>query len=187
LASIGRSLTAQYPPLTDRKMRFLEVSSCRPAREGRGLRRGALVAAKPGKAHNGAQLPKLGFLLPGDAQGYAIQFLRGLGTPLPPPQLAFVPVQLRCELALPCPFDDLLLGEPVLLHGSAPPLRVSQNRKTRLYAGGENREDVMIGAFCLGGGKRPGRAIVQSLWPAATVPIAPAVEGCPVMPNLAKV
>jgi hypothetical protein len=27
--------------------------------------------------------------------------------PLPQQQLAFVPIQLRCEPALPCPFDDL--------------------------------------------------------------------------------
>src|SRR5205823_3807010 len=37
---------------------------------------------------------------------------------------------------------NLLLGEPALLHGSAPPARVSQSRKTRIHAGGEKREDV---------------------------------------------
>jgi len=37
---------------------------------------------------------------------------------------------------------DLLLGEPALLHGSAPPLRVSQNRKTRTHAGPKRWGDV---------------------------------------------
>jgi len=36
-----------------------------------------------------ARLP----LLFGDAQGFAIEFLSGLGMPLPQQQLAFVPVQ----------------------------------------------------------------------------------------------
>ncbi len=67
----------------------------------------ALVAAEPGEARSGAQLPELSLLLLGDVQGFAIQFLGGLGLPLPLQQLAFVPVQLRCEPALPCPFDDL--------------------------------------------------------------------------------
>src|SRR4051812_19546320 len=37
---------------------------------------------------------------------------------------------------------DLLFGVPALLHGSAPPIRGLQNRKTLIHAGGENREDV---------------------------------------------
>jgi len=37
---------------------------------------------------------------------------------------------------------NLLLGKPALLHGSAPPVRVSQNRKTRIQAGRGKREDV---------------------------------------------
>src|SRR6516164_2441262 len=36
----------------------------------------ALVAAQPGEAHGGAQFPELGFLLLGNAQGFAIQSLR---------------------------------------------------------------------------------------------------------------
>src|ERR1700730_480895 len=44
-----------------------------------GFGAAALVAAEPGEAHGGAQLPELRFLLPGDAQGFAIQLLSGLG------------------------------------------------------------------------------------------------------------
>jgi hypothetical protein len=72
-----------------------------------GFGAAALVAAEPGEAHGGAQLPELGPLLLGDAQGFAIQFLDCLGMPLPQQQLAFVPIELRCEPALACPFDDL--------------------------------------------------------------------------------
>ena len=66
-----------------------------------------LVAAEPGKAPGGAQFPELGPLLLRDAQGFAIQFLGGLGLPLPKQQLAFMPIQIRCEPTLPCPFDHL--------------------------------------------------------------------------------
>jgi hypothetical protein len=66
-----------------------------------------LLAAQPGQAHGSAQFPKLGLLLSGDALGFAIQFLGGFGTPLLQQQLAFVPVQLRCEPAPACSFDDL--------------------------------------------------------------------------------
>jgi hypothetical protein len=51
-----------------------------------------LVAAESGEAHGGAQFPELGLLLLGDAQGFAIQFLGGLGMPLPQQQFAFVPI-----------------------------------------------------------------------------------------------
>src|SRR5437870_4194248 len=54
----------------------------------------ALVAAEPGEARGGAQFPELGPLLLSDAQRFAIQFLGGLGMPLPYKQLAFLPVQL---------------------------------------------------------------------------------------------
>src|SRR5262249_22731559 len=54
----------------------------------------ALVAAEPGKACGCTQFPELGLLLGGDAQSFAIQFLGGLGIPLPQKQLAFVSVQL---------------------------------------------------------------------------------------------
>jgi hypothetical protein len=67
----------------------------------------ALVSAKPGEAHGGAQLPEPGPLTLGYPQGFAIKLLGGLGMPLPQQQLAFVPVELRCEPAFPCPFDDL--------------------------------------------------------------------------------
>ena len=61
----------------------------------------ALVAAEPGEARSGAQFPELGLLLLGDAQGFAIQYLGGLRLPLTRQQLAFVPVQLCRQLALP--------------------------------------------------------------------------------------
>src|SRR5713226_8436231 len=67
----------------------------------------ALVAAEPGEARGGTQFPELGALLHGDAQGFAIEFLGGLGMPLPQQQLALEPVQLRYEPALPRPFNDL--------------------------------------------------------------------------------
>src|SRR5216683_7781686 len=67
----------------------------------------ALVAAEPGEALRGAQFPELGALLLSDAQGFAIQFLGGLGLPLPLQQLAFVPVQLCRQPALSCPSRDL--------------------------------------------------------------------------------
>jgi len=67
----------------------------------------ALVVAQPGEARRGAQFPELGLLLSGNGQSPKIQFLGGLGTALPQEQLAFVPVQLRFEPALPCPCGDL--------------------------------------------------------------------------------
>src|SRR6516162_1949497 len=67
----------------------------------------ALVAAEPGEAHHGAQFPELGLLLPGDAEGFAIEFLGGLGMPLPQQQLAFLPVQLRSVKALSRSLDGL--------------------------------------------------------------------------------
>ena len=42
-----------------------------------------LVAPQSGKARGGAQLPRLGFLLSGDAEGLAIPFLGGFGMALP--------------------------------------------------------------------------------------------------------
>jgi hypothetical protein len=51
-------------------------------------------------------IPRAWPLLLGDAQGLAIQFLGGLGIPLPQRHPVFVPVQLRCKPALPCPFKD---------------------------------------------------------------------------------
>src|ERR1700721_1057545 len=67
----------------------------------------ALVTPEPREALAGAQFPELGLLLRGDAEGVAIEFLSRLGMPLPQQQLAFVPVQLRCEPTLSCPFDHL--------------------------------------------------------------------------------
>jgi hypothetical protein len=62
-----------------------------------GFGTAALVAPEPGKAGGGAQFPELGPLLLGYAQGFVIEFLGGLGMPLPQQQLAFEPVQLRRE------------------------------------------------------------------------------------------
>ena len=56
-----------------------------------GFGAATLVAAKPGEARGGAQFPELGPLLPGDAQGFAIRFIGGVGVPLPQQQLAFLP------------------------------------------------------------------------------------------------
>jgi hypothetical protein len=42
----------------------------------------ALVVAEPGEARGPAQFPQLGCLLLGDAQGFVILFLSGLGMPL---------------------------------------------------------------------------------------------------------
>src|SRR6516162_3974968 len=72
-----------------------------------GFGTAALVVTEPGEAHGGAQFPELGFLLLGYPEGFAIEFLGGLGMPLPQQQLTFVPVQFSREPALPCPFDDL--------------------------------------------------------------------------------
>jgi hypothetical protein len=62
------------------------------------------VAPQPGEATGGAQFPQLGFLLSGDAEGLATQFLGGLGLPLPQQQPASLPIELRGEPALPRPF-----------------------------------------------------------------------------------
>jgi len=69
--------------------------------QGVGFGVASLVAAEPGEARDGAQFPELGPLLHCDAQRFAIEFLGGLGMPLPQQQLAFAPVQLGCEPALP--------------------------------------------------------------------------------------
>jgi hypothetical protein len=66
-----------------------------------------LVAAEPGKTRGGAQFPELGLLLPGDPQGFAIEFLGGLSMSLPQQQLAFVPIELGAQPALPCRFRAL--------------------------------------------------------------------------------
>jgi hypothetical protein len=42
----------------------------------------ALVVAEPGEARGRAQFPELGLLLLGDAQGFVILFLSGLGITL---------------------------------------------------------------------------------------------------------
>jgi len=72
-----------------------------------GFGAAALVAAERGEAHGGAQFPELGPLLRGNAQGFTVQPLGGLGMPLPKQQLAIVPVQLPVHPARPCSFDDL--------------------------------------------------------------------------------
>ena len=40
-----------------------------------------LLTTQPGIAHGSAQLPELGLLAPGDAEGFAVQVLGGLGMP----------------------------------------------------------------------------------------------------------
>jgi hypothetical protein len=51
-----------------------------------GFGAATLVAPQPGKARGGAQLPQLGFLLLGDAEGFATQLLGGFGMALPQQQ-----------------------------------------------------------------------------------------------------
>jgi hypothetical protein len=82
-----------------------------PAVDGReeaaGFGAAALVAAKAGEARGGTQFPELRSLFFGNAQGFAVQLLSGLGMSLSQQQLAFMSVQLGCQPALPCPFDQL--------------------------------------------------------------------------------
>src|SRR6516164_2190909 len=59
-----------------------------------GFGAAALVAAEPREARGGSQFPELGLLLPGDAQGFAIELLGRLGMPLPQQQPTFMAVQL---------------------------------------------------------------------------------------------
>src|SRR5215472_6130535 len=72
-----------------------------------GLSAATVVAAESSEAYNRTQFPELGPLLSGNPQGFVVQFLGGLGMPLPQQQLPFVPVQLCRQPALPSPFDDL--------------------------------------------------------------------------------
>ena len=67
----------------------------------------ALVAAESCEARSRTQFPELGALLFGDAQGFAVQGLSGLGMALPQQQLAFVPMQLRREPVLSGSFGHL--------------------------------------------------------------------------------
>src|SRR5262249_53472240 len=69
LRQIG-SVKAFGEPAVDRCEQFMRLGSPAP------------VAPQPGEAHSGAQFPHLGLLLTGDAEGFAIQFLGGLGMPL---------------------------------------------------------------------------------------------------------
>ena len=48
-----------------------------------GFAAATLVSAQPGEARCGAQFPELGSLLRGDVEGFAVQFLGGLGISLP--------------------------------------------------------------------------------------------------------
>src|SRR5215831_5187377 len=66
-----------------------------------------LVAAQPGEVCGGPQFPELGLLFLSDAEGFVVQSLGGLQLPLLKQNVAFLSVQLRCEPALPRPFDDL--------------------------------------------------------------------------------
>src|SRR6516164_803054 len=57
-----------------------------------GFGAAALVAAQQGEAHRSAQFPHLGFLLPGDAQSFAIELFGLLAVTLPQQQLALLSV-----------------------------------------------------------------------------------------------
>jgi plasmid stabilization system protein ParE len=84
LASVGSSKPAQQ------RLCLFEVGRGKafgePAIDRRqhiaGLGATALVAAEAGEAHGGTQLPELGLLLRGHAQGFAIEILGDLGIPL---------------------------------------------------------------------------------------------------------
>ena len=103
------------PKLAKQRFRFFQIGGVEafgePAidRRERVARFAAttLVALQAGEACRRLQFPQLGVLLAGDAQRFAIQFLSGLGLPLPQQQLAFVPVQFGREPALACPLHDL--------------------------------------------------------------------------------
>src|SRR5262249_55523935 len=72
--------------LVEQRLCLLEIGSIEafgePAVDRReqiaGFGAAALVAAEPGEAHGGTQLPEFGLLLSGDPQGFAIEFLGGL-------------------------------------------------------------------------------------------------------------
>ena len=99
--------TAGSGQLVEQPLRFFQIGGVEPLGEPAVDRReevggfgtAALVAAQPGKAHGGAQFPEPCLLLLGDGQGFEIQALGRVGMPLPQQQLAFVPIQLRCEPA----------------------------------------------------------------------------------------
>src|SRR5215471_9216957 len=67
----------------------------------------ALVMAKPGDAHGSAQLPEFRPLLSGDAQGFTVELLSGLGMVLSQQELTFVPEKLCFEPVRSRPLDDL--------------------------------------------------------------------------------
>jgi hypothetical protein len=79
------------PQLVEQRLRLPQIGRAEPFGEPAvdrdeqivGFGPAALVSAKPGEAHGGPQFPELGFLLLGDAQGFAIEVLGGLGMPLP--------------------------------------------------------------------------------------------------------
>src|ERR1700730_5718700 len=81
---------ASSSQLVEQCLRLFEIGSveafCEPVIHGRekvaGVGGVALVAAKPGEAHGGAQFPELGLLLPRDAQGFAIQLFSDVGAAL---------------------------------------------------------------------------------------------------------
>src|SRR6516164_9659397 len=107
--------TAGSSQLVEQPLRFFQIGDVEPfgkptvdpREQVAGFRASALVSPQSREAHGGAQFPELGLLLLGDTQGFAVQFLNRLGTPAPQQQPTFQPVQLRCEPALPCLFDDL--------------------------------------------------------------------------------
>ena len=82
-------LTTGSSQLVEQRLRLFQIGGVEafgePAVDRReeiaGFGAAALVAAEPGEAHGGAQFPELGLLLLGDAQGFAIEFLGGLGMP----------------------------------------------------------------------------------------------------------
>ena len=96
-----------------------------------GFDAAVLVAAQLGEARRGAQFPELCFLLLGDAQGFAIEFLSSLGMPLLQQQTTFVSIKLRQEPALSCPvynMQSVVQQVPSLVNLPCDFTRLSQER-----------------------------------------------------------
>src|SRR5947199_688388 len=105
---------AGSPEFPQQRLRLLQIGRVEPlgepavdrGQEVAGFGAAALVMKQPGEAHTGTQFPDFGLLLPGDAEGLAIEFLGTIPIPLPQQQLAFLPLQLRREPALAGLLDE---------------------------------------------------------------------------------
>src|SRR5215472_11813819 len=132
-----------------------------------------LVAAEPSEARGGAQFPEFGLLLAGNAQSLLTELLACLGVPLPQQQLAFVPIQLRCEPPFSCPIHHLQ--------------RLVQ-RAQGLFSlscdiTGAGQEGAELGHPCLGlGGAESARTLPKQRYPLRHIAI---LDLCPSTPDRA--